>query len=157
MTQLPFNLTYPIPVKGDPGYFGTVRKYDVHTGIDLYCGPYQPVYAIESGVVVKIDDFTGPSAGSPWWNDTKAVLIESKSGVIVYGEIALFIDIEVGSEVLEGDFIGNVVPVLKKRKGDIPPYMLHLELMMHGCYDTLVWESGTPKPGCLLNPIELIK
>jgi len=156
LTQVPFNLTYPIPVEGDPGYFGAVRKHDIHTGIDLYCGPYQPVYAIERGVVVKIEDFTGEGVGSPWWNETKAVLVEGKSGVIVYGEISPLEGLEVGEVLEKGDFIGNVIPVLKKRKGDIPQHMLHLELMTHGSYTTLVWDLDTPKPDCLLNPITLL-
>lgn len=155
--QLPFNLPYPIPVEGEPGYFGAVRKYDIHTGIDLYCGPYQAVYAIESGVVVKVEDFTGPLVGSPWWNDTKAVLVEGESGVIVYGEISPLEGLEVGEQITKGDFIGNVIPVLKKRKSDIPEHMLHLELMDHGCYDTLVWQLNEDKPTCLHNPIGLIK
>lgn len=42
---------------------------------------------VTGGPVVAIVDFTGQSAGSPWWNETKAVLVESKSGVICYAEI----------------------------------------------------------------------
>jgi hypothetical protein len=154
--QLPFNLTYPVPKEGEPGYFGAVRKFDIHTGIDLYCSPYQAVYAIESGVVVKMEDFTGEDAGSPWWNATKAVLVEGESGVIVYGEISPMEGMYVGERLEKGDFIGNVIPVLKKRKGDIPEHMLHLELMTHGSYTTLVWELDTPKPECLLNPERLL-
>ncbi len=36
---------------------------------------------MEAGVVVGVEDFTGPAAGSPWWLPTKAVLVEGASGV----------------------------------------------------------------------------
>jgi murein DD-endopeptidase MepM/ murein hydrolase activator NlpD len=48
---------YKTPHAG--GVFGAVRKYDIHTGIDLYCELEDPVYAIEDGVVVNVCHFTG--------------------------------------------------------------------------------------------------
>lgn len=155
--QLPFELQYPLPVEGDPGYFAAVRKFDIHTGIDLYCRPFEPVYAIENGIVVKVEEFTGPNVGSPWWNSTEAVLIEGKSGVIVYGEISIVPGLEVNDKICKGDLIGNVIPVLKTQKSSIPQHMLHLELMSHGNYDTLIWDLDTEQPDALLNPIVLLK
>lgn len=72
-----------------PGSFGTVRKHDIHTGIDIYCHDGQYVIAVEDGEVVSIENFNGSHANppSPWWNNTKAVMIEGESGVVVYGEI----------------------------------------------------------------------
>lgn len=46
------------------GVFGAVRKYDIHTGIDLYCESGDHVYAIEDGIVVNVCHFTGPKVGS---------------------------------------------------------------------------------------------
>ncbi len=76
-----------IPREGEPGAFGAVRRHDVHTGVDLHCGAGQSVLAVERGVVVAVEEFTGPAAGSPWWLPTRAVLVEGASGVVLYGEV----------------------------------------------------------------------
>lgn len=151
----PIELKYPLPKPGDAGYFGTVRSFDIHTGIDLYCDNGDTVYAMEDGVVVGIECFTGENAGSPWWEDTWAILIEGKSGVIVYGEIVVDSDLQVGDTVTEGQQVGNVKKVLKKDKGVNPTSMLHLELMEHGCYTTQWWRPDKDQPQGLLNPIKL--
>ena len=83
--MFPLQTKYRWPDK--EGKFGAVRKYDVHTGVDLYCESGSAVHAVEDGIVVNIENFTGPLAGSSWWNDTKSVLIEGKYGVVCYGEI----------------------------------------------------------------------
>jgi len=152
----PVLLTEDLPKPGDAGFFGSVRRYDVHTGIDLYTDDGEAVYALEDGIVVAIEKFTGEHADSPWWNNTWALLVEGESGVIVYGEITIADGIEVGSQVEIGDVIGNVKQVLKKDKGVNPPAMLHLELMEHGNYKTQWWKLGEPQPKGLLNPYNLI-
>lgn len=144
------------------GEFGHKRRYDTHTGVDLYCELGQRIVACEDGVVVGIPWFTGSNApnesGSPsdWWNDTKAVLIEGKSGVITYGEIGpQQISVSVGDEVKAGDFIGVVeTPVLKSFKGR-PNVMLHLELLRTGERENPWWTETVP-PG-LLDPTEHLK
>ena len=55
----------PAELPDEPGRFGTVRKHEVHTGVDLYTYPGMPVLAVEAGVVVAIEKFTGLEAGSP--------------------------------------------------------------------------------------------
>lgn len=79
-----------VPVAPHPGAFGVSRKHDVHTGVDLYASESTPVYAIEDGKIVEILEFTGEGADppSPWWNRTQAVLVEGRSGVILYGEVS---------------------------------------------------------------------
>ena len=151
----PFELKYPLPVPGDPGYFGALRKFDIHTGIDLYCEDGTPVAAMEDGVVVGVEKFTGEHAGSSWWNNTWAILVEGKSGVIVYGEIIIDDSVVIGSPVTRGQLIGHVKQVLKVDKGVTPTSMLHLELLEHGCYHTLWWYHGEPQPEELRNPIIL--
>jgi acyl carrier protein phosphodiesterase len=86
------------PVTG-PGKFGAVRKHDVHTGVDLYCAEGQPVQAVEAGTVVAILDFTGPKAGSRWWRDTRAVMVEGAEHVVLYGEIREAPELAVGTVV----------------------------------------------------------
>ena len=83
---------YPLPLieDGHPGAFGAVRKFDVHTGVDLYCKQGTPICAVEDGTVVEIEIFTGPRAESPWWNETLAILVEGKSGVVCYGEVDIY-------------------------------------------------------------------
>ena len=73
--------------KPHPGGFGSIRKHDIHTGVDIYCEQEQQVVAVEDGEVVLIENFTGENASppSPWWKETKAILIEGISGVVVYG------------------------------------------------------------------------
>lgn len=137
----------------EPGRFGTVRKYDVHTGVDLYAEPGTLVQAVEDGVVVAIEDFTGPRAGSPWWNDTQALLVEGLSGVVVYGEICVQSRLQEGVLVRRGDCLGHVVTVLRKDKGR-PRTMLHLELMRHGSRKTVWWNLDKPMPPVLDDPTE---
>lgn len=154
-----------LPVSGHPGSFGHRRKHDVHTGIDLYCVEGTLVFPVEPGSVVDIIPFTGPKAACPsfpdqsWWNDTSAVLVQGKSGLVVYGEIKPDPDLEIGQKVW-GQPLGTVIPVLPKGKErpDIPGHsraMLHLELW--SCQEDCnavggIWKLTEPKPNGLQNP-----
>lgn len=132
-----------------PGTFASVRRHDVHTGVDLYCEMGQEVVAVEDGEVIKIEKFTGPNADSPspWWNDTEAILIRGASGTVVYGEVAS--RVQVGDSVKAGQVVAVVEsPVLRSFKGR-PMVMLHLELMSHEATGTVWWktdENGEPLP-----------
>lgn len=127
-----------IPINLHVGAFGVKRKNHHHEGVDLYCPQGTEVYAMEDGEVVMIENFTGPAAGSDWWNDTKAIHVEGESGVIVYGEVIPCEQIKVGHKIKQGEMIANVEPVLKKDKGR-PMSMLHLELYKHGSRQTVEW------------------
>jgi len=151
-----------VPKGNHPGAFGYKRKYDRHTGVDLYCdvSKYNAVYAVESGVVVQIEHFTGSKDNSPWWNDTKCVMIEGASGVVNYGEIepdAIY----VGAQVKRGMQVGRVVPVLPvlpegKERPDLPGHsrsMLHVELYEHGVRRASdKWDHDGPTPPGLKDP-----
>lgn len=143
-----------IPTQPHTGAFGARRRYDVHTGVDLYCDPGTPVHAIESGVVVGKIQFTGHAVGSPWWNDTWALLVEGASGVIVYGEIDIQHSVE--SMINEGDVLGHVLRVLKHDKGK-PTSMLHVELYVPGTRDVVTWGLDEPKSIMLLDPTDLLR
>ena len=85
-----------------------------------------------------IEQFTGVSQQTPWWNDTECVLIEGASGVVCYGEITPLY-IQVGKKIKKGDMIGRVKRVLKegKERPDIDGHstsMLHMEIYKHGIY-----------------------
>jgi len=157
------NLLWPLErrhplLPDEPGQFGIARKNDVHTGVDLYAEINDHVVAMEDGTVVLIEPFTGAHVvqeadKSPWWNDTWAVLVEGKSGVIAYGEV--FPCVETGIKVRAGERIGQVIPVLRTFKGR-PMVMLHLELMRHGSRSTVWWRNGDPKPDCLIDPMPLL-
>ncbi|MHC1628642.1 MAG: M23 family metallopeptidase [Candidatus Nezhaarchaeales archaeon] len=163
------NYTNTIPEGDHPGAFGALRKYDIHTGVDLYCDPGDDVYAMEDGLGVGVEDFTGPKADSPWWNDTKAVLVQSKSGIILYGEIEPK-DVSIGQRVKCGEKIGEVKTVLKKDKGK-PMTMLHMELykpvyllspvLAAGSvwwnYDRFAPGKPLPQPERLLDVTDLLK
>lgn len=135
----PLDFCYGIPVGQHPGAFRFKRKNSTHSGVDLYTKEHYWVKAIETGIVVGIENFTGPSDNSPWWNDTEAVLIEGKSGVICYGEIITkhHFPIHVGQYIQRGQNFASVIPVLKegRERPDIPGHsrsMLHIELYKHG-------------------------
>jgi phosphopantothenoylcysteine decarboxylase len=116
--HFPLERTNGVPKGNHPGAFGYKRKFDYHTGVDLYCDMsyrYHPVSAVEAGVVVQIGDFTGENINSPWWNNTKYVMIEGASGVVNYGEIHPENNLYVGLKVKRHERIGEVIPVLKRR------------------------------------------
>lgn len=157
--MLPISSKIILPKKNEPGSFGCVRKFDVHTGVDLYCSLHEPVYAIEDGIIIGVGHFTGYEE-SPWWNDTDYILIRGKSGCILYGEIQVSAHLVHGAEgdsVKAGDFLGQVVPVLKKDKGR-PLNMLHIELY-DGSYtgSGVVWKLNETKPKELKDITPILK
>ena len=126
-----------IPTGDHPGSFLCKRKHHTHTGLDLYTKDGASVHAVEAGVVVGREAFTGPQDNAPWWNDTDCLLIEGASGVICYGEITPAV--KVGVRVNRGSYIGRVKQVLKdgKERPDIMGHstsMLHMEIYPHGKY-----------------------
>lgn len=147
-----------IPTGDHPGAFGTTRKHDIHTGVDLYTDPGAPVLAMESGTVVNIAPFTGPSVGMPWWKETKSVMVEGASGVINYGEVEP--NVKIGEKVKKGQLLANVLQVLpdEKLRNDIPGHstsMLHIELYERGTTKFIdSWCLNTDKPESLLDPTE---
>ena len=150
-----------IPISGHAGAFLTKRKHHTHTGVDLYCDDGEPVYAVESGTVVGIEQFTGEAQQTPWWNDTECVLIEGASGVVCYGEITPHY-MQVGKQIKQGDVIGNVKRVLKdgKERPDIAGHstsMLHMEIYKHGIYRAFE-EVGDNKSDWndLIDPTQLL-
>ncbi len=145
----------PPPSTDSPGSFGAMRLHDRHTGIDLYTDPGTEVYACEPGVIVGIEKFTGPDAGSPWWHTTRALLIEGESGVILYGEIDPCRELCLRQRVARGTLLGTVLRVLKNDKGR-PHTMLHLELYTPGTRESTWWMLGDSKPHTLLDPTELL-
>jgi len=143
-----------LPLKPHPGAFGFERKNHIHEGVDLYVLEGTPVLAIEGGVVVAILPFTGEHAGSPWWHDTWAVMVEGATGVVLYGEIKPLV-LQLGARVHQGVCLGNVTPVLKNDKGR-PMSMLHLELYEHGQREPLEWAPGQPRPKGMVDPTAML-
>lgn len=138
-----------LPIGQHCGAFGVQRKNHVHEGVDLYCREHSPVYAVEDGQVVAVIPFTGEIAKLPWWHNTHAVLVEGKSGVVVYGEIAPMV--WAGEQISAGDTVGKVVQVLKIDKGR-PMSMLHLELHTPGTRICPPWDTMAERPITLLDP-----
>ncbi len=146
-----------IPEMGAVGDFAFRRSFYYHPGIDLYCDYGQEIIAIEDGIVVNMETFTGPMATppSPWWNETFSIMIEGASGVLGYCEVKPVPYIKVGVKVKEGDIIATVIPVLKKDKGN-GTTMLHFELYEHGSREHVTWVLDETKPTSLLNPRDLL-
>jgi hypothetical protein len=145
-----------IPLDNHPGAFGAYRKYDRHTGVDLYVSGEEAVFAVEHGIVVAIEDFTGPKADSPWWLPTKSIMIEGMSGVVCYGEVEPF-NIFEGDTITTGQIIAHVAPVLYpgKEKYNIVKhsrYMLHFEYYKPKTKKCVWWHSNNECPTELLNP-----
>lgn len=153
----PLNPMPDVPVGKHYGAFGIERKYERHSGVDLYCNHGDSVFAIESGKVVEINWFTGPIVNTPWWNNTQCVCIEGDSGVIVYGEVKPSKYIHVGYFVDQDEHIAEIEQVLKKDKGK-PLSMLHVMLLKHGFKeaDTHEWKLGEEKPEWLLDPTPIL-
>lgn len=151
-----FNHETEIPLGTHPGAFGTVRRCHIHEGVDLYGQPGAPVYAMEAGVVVARQAFTGEAAGSPWWADTECLLVEGECGVLNYGEIQPLSALKPGVPVIAGQLIGHLVTVLRKDKGR-PRTMLHLERYVKGtCAPLAEWRLLRPQPGMLCDPTSLL-
>lgn len=144
--------------------FGAVRRYDVHTGIDIFMHEGASVYLPFDGIVIKKGNFTGVNAEpfpSPWWNDTQYIIVQHDVPIwytdllecyVLYGEINVRDDIEVGSKIPAGDVIGNVVRVLKNDKG-FPMSMLHVEVYDECPASPAVWNHNEPKPDHLHDPL----
>lgn len=145
-----------LPKFNEPGSFGFVRKYDIHTGVDIYCKKREKVCAVEDGEVVDTGIFTGKSVGSNWWNTTYYVVIKGSSGYVLYGEIEFPIEMKIGKKIKKGDFVGYVEAVINEDK--IRPlirnhsnYMLHMELYKE--YNKpVVWNHGEKRDKNLLDP-----
>lgn len=152
-----------IPSGEHPGAFGFKRKYDIHSGVDLYCNENDNVLAVEDGEVVAIEPFTGPKAGHPWWLDTMCVAISGETGLVNYGEIKPLETLKIGDKIKAGEKIGTVIPCLKegKERKDIPGhsrFMLHIELYKKGTkYFHKGWQyTDKEKPEELLDPTEYL-
>jgi hypothetical protein len=114
------------------------------------------VQAVEAGKVVAILDFTGAKADSPWWRDTRAVMVENDQHVVLYGEIQEAPGLSVGTTVQAGDVIGEVVRVLRQDRG-LPTTMLHLELYALGVHEPVWWRLAESQPAGLLDPTEWLQ
>ncbi len=148
----------------EDGSFGRVRRFDIHTGVDLYTPEGTAVYAIEDGEVVAVDDFTGVEQTGPdieiAYLYTQVAMIKGGSGVVAYGEIVPFV--KTGDRVKEGDIIGRVTSVLPEdypagEPGYTPSRsMLHFELYEAGATETVWWHLGEDQPEGLLDPTTLL-
>jgi murein DD-endopeptidase MepM/ murein hydrolase activator NlpD len=142
----------PRAESGHPGAFGVERLHHFHEGIDLDTEPHGPVFAVETGTVLTIRQFTGSALGQSWWNDTDAIFVKGESGIVVYGEINA--SVHVGDIVRPGQEIARVVRILKKDKGR-PMDMLHLELRDANHIQALSrfdWAKHLARPSWLMDP-----
>jgi murein DD-endopeptidase MepM/ murein hydrolase activator NlpD len=149
--QRPLPGTTWLPQAPHLGGFGVRRRHHIHEGVDLYAPEGTPVSAVEAGTVVRIEPFTGPHAGSPWWHDTWAVWVEGATGAVVYGEVRPEPGLRAGQVVAAGARLGEVIPVLRHDKGR-PMAMLHLELHAPGATEAPEWPCAGPRPATLRDP-----
>lgn len=145
-----------LPAPDSPGAFGARRKFDVHTGVDLYVPEGTTIVSMTEGRIVDILPFTGPSVGTPWWKDTFAVLVESEYGTILYGEIAPDPARFIGEFVSEGAVLGTVLAVLEPKRGRTIS-MLHVELYATGVRTPVDWSLDGAQPEELGDPTDLLR
>lgn len=138
---------WSLPIgKYHPAGFGYSKNHNVHAGVDLYVPDNIPVMSVETGTVVNIFQFTGP--GTPYSSlfQTEAIMIEGATGVVLYGEVEVKKDIQIGQLIEAGSKIANIKCAIQ----DQP--MLHLELYKHGTKTPCVWKQGNSQPKSLLDP-----
>lgn len=154
------------------GTFGAIRKFDIHTGIDLYCKIGTEVICMEPGIVVGIEAFTGEHVPgeykSPWWNNTFAVLIHGSmtNKIFAYGELSSFYkNIKLDAYIEQGTPIGRIDVSVLKNKKQRPVTMLHVEQYselptgytgrffdLGDISATAYWPLNAEKPIALMDP-----
>lgn len=146
-----------VPLDDSPAAFGHRRSYYFHPGVDLYCPENTYVVACEAGKIVNIEEFTGPTANppSPWWNQTSSILIEGVSGVLGYCELHPDSGLKIGQTVKSGDFLGTIIPVLKRDKGN-GKTMLHFEQYVSGTRTHVTWHHKESCPESLQDPTSFL-
>lgn len=145
--QNPFSdgVEWNVPVGSyEKGSFGSKRKSNYNTGVDVFCPPELDVYALEGGVVVKViikDTF-------------KIVMVEGYSGVVAYGNVLPEEDLVEGMAIEVGDIIGTTIPyyVHTKAGEELVISKLHIEYYRHGTKFPEFWAFGCEKPKRLLDP-----
>lgn len=122
---------YPIPMYGHQNSWLAYRKFDIHTGIDLFADAGDLVVSMYDGEVVDTGMFT-TSEVSPWWHSTEYVSVCSEicgyRYVTLYGEICTDNNILIGSHVRAGNVLGTIKQIIKNPKPGQHPSMLHLEM-----------------------------
>lgn len=148
-----------IPYYTEPGSFGFKRKYEIHNGVDIYCKDGSDVFAVEDGQIVDIKPFTGKQNGTDWWNDTWAICIKGKSGVVCYGEMQEKFNFKIGDKIKVGNCIGKIKAVLPehKKRNDIRNHnnaMLHIQLFKDYQNDEQLadWYPNEERNKLLLDP-----
>lgn len=138
--------------------YGVIRKNDIHTGVDIYAEEGEIVYPILPGKVVAVGYFTGKIVDSPWWNETKYVVIKSEGMYILYGELSLNSKLKVGMVVL-GNKLSKLGTVKRVLSGDKdlknPASMLHIELYYKTTF-AVEWNLGEKAPSGLSDPTHLL-
>lgn len=169
----PNSFSKTIPAAGSAGSFWEDRGDRRHCGVDIYAPAGSPALAIEDGIVIGIGTFTSAEK-VPYWNDTKHVLVENKTGPICkYAELG-DVAVAAGEFVEAGQLIGHIGIVLDTARitQDSPPYiqklkklenksMLHFELYSSPPGDTEDYLGGNwfgdSRPENLLDPGEYLR
>lgn len=134
---------------GTPGYsFGRSRAGGdrIHVGMDLWANPEDPVVAMESGKIVGIQGFLGP---------TKAILVQGDSGLVVlYGEVKNGSWSEFGLK--KGDLVKKGQKISRVGLNSAGGSMLHLETYKEGTTKNISFPAGTKPDPRILNPTKYL-
>ena len=146
-----------VAVRPNIGAFGEPRKKHMHEGLDLYAPWSTPVLAVEDGAVVAVTPLRGGTTRDDYWRDMEAVLVEGKSGLVVYSEFAPLKTLKPAQMVKAGEQVGTLYPEgytfrPTAKDGHGTHAFMHLELHTTGTRLPSAWQLGKPQPKTLLDP-----
>jgi hypothetical protein len=147
-----------LPLPPHPGAFGDVRLRHIHEGVDLYTLPDTPIYAIEDGLIVGVTPLSGGATRNAYWHDMEAVLVQGKSGLLVYGELAPLKGLAPAQKVKAGELLGHIYPKgyhyknTNRKDEDEDHRFFHLELHHPEIRLPTKWLVDQPKPETLHDP-----
>lgn len=151
------------------GYFWEERDEGFNAGVDIFANVGSEVFAIESGVIIDIDNFS---------NDDEKLGIKNSHFIVVRGidkinykycQITVDSELKVGQKIESGDYLGTVAEVYVENlfSTETPVYVrehfaedlkskLHLELYKAPFSEVRPYQLGNyfgeERPKSLLNP-----
>lgn len=141
-----------LPLPPHAGSFGNRCAHHIHEGVDLYCPSSTAVTAVEPGFIVAIQPFITAHCSPPFspQHGTWAMMVEGKSGVVLYGAIIPDPGLVLGRRLDRGQRLGHVTQLQSDTAK--AACILHLGLYRHGTRECAQWKPGAPRPDTLRDP-----
>ena len=114
-------------------------------------------FVFQDGAVIGVTPLRGSTTREDYWRDMEAVLVEGKSGLVVYSEFAPLKTLKPAQMVKAGEQVGALYhkgysfrPTAKDHHGTHA--FMHLELHTAGTRLPTPWVVGKPQPKTLIDP-----